>query len=40
MDRRVLFRLIVEFLGLLLELLKTTFGVQVDGILCDLALQW
>jgi hypothetical protein len=29
----------MELLGLLLQLLKASLGIEVDGILCDLALQ-
>jgi hypothetical protein len=36
---RILFRLIVESLGLLLELLEAALSVLVDGILGDLALH-
>jgi hypothetical protein len=33
----ILFGLIMQLLGLGLKLLETTFGVNVDGILCALA---
>lgn len=29
----------MEFFGLLLQLLKTSLGIYIDGILCDFALQ-
>jgi len=29
----------MEFFGLLLQLFKASFGIEVDGILCDLALR-
>jgi hypothetical protein len=38
LEGRILLRLIVESLGLLLQLIEAAFSILVDGILCDLAL--
>jgi hypothetical protein len=35
---RILLGLIVQFLCLLLELIEAAFGINVYGVLCDLAL--
>jgi hypothetical protein len=37
--QRILFRLLVQLLGLLLELGEAPLGVYVDRIFCDLALE-
>jgi hypothetical protein len=38
-ESRILLRLIVESLGLLLQLFEAALGILVDGVLCDLALH-
>jgi hypothetical protein len=37
--RGLLLGLFMEFLGLLLKLFEASLGIEVDGILCDLALR-
>lgn len=37
--QRILFRLLVQLLGLLLELGEAPLGIYVYGIFCDLALE-
>jgi hypothetical protein len=36
---RILFRVLVEFLRLLLQLFEASVGINVDGIFCDFALE-